>query len=106
MGAKLAIWDWMFGTLVRSEEIKKVKFGLGLKDDENYDTLTKNLYKPFSNLWQKLKKHYALPILQNRQSAAGGLAHFLNNNISNPCSGRNRGFNSRKEDKCEGTKHL
>ncbi|WP_420551622.1 sterol desaturase family protein [Tenacibaculum aiptasiae] len=58
MGAKLAIWDWMFGTLVRSEEIKKVKFGLGLKDDENYNTLTKNLYKPFSNLLQKLKKTF------------------------------------------------
>ena len=54
MGAQLAIWDWMFGTLVRSESVKNVEFGLGKDDDTNYDSLLKNLTRPFSNLYRYL----------------------------------------------------
>ncbi|WP_196888364.1 sterol desaturase family protein [Aureivirga sp. CE67] len=55
MGSKLAIWDWMFGTLVRSKSVKrKIKFGIGLGDDKNYDTFWKNLHMPFTNLFRKV----------------------------------------------------
>ncbi|PCH75293.1 MAG: sterol desaturase, partial [Flavobacteriaceae bacterium] len=54
MGAKLAIWDSLFGTLKRSEEVTSVQFGLGLGDDKNYDTLGKNLWMPFRNTYKKL----------------------------------------------------
>ena len=56
MGSKLAIWDWMFGTLIRSKSVKKVSFGLGLDDDQNYNTFWKNIVKPFQNLFYKTKK--------------------------------------------------
>lgn len=52
MGAKLAIWDWMFGTLVRSQSVKKLQFGLGKKDNKNYDSVWKNVYMPFVNIWR------------------------------------------------------
>ena len=55
MGAKLAIWDWMFGTLVRSEAVSKIEFGLGKHEDSNYETLWSNLLRPFSNLWQSIR---------------------------------------------------
>lgn len=50
MGSKLAIWDWTFGTLVRSGEGKKLHFGLGGKQDEQYTTFLKNLFVPFKNI--------------------------------------------------------
>ena len=56
MGAKLAIWDWLFGTLVRSKEVKQLKFGLGKEDNINYDTFTKNLWMPFKNIFTKTGK--------------------------------------------------
>lgn len=56
MGAKLAIWDWLFGTLIRSKDIiGSLKFGLGKKDNVNYDTFLKNLYMPFLNIFIKKK---------------------------------------------------
>lgn len=54
MGSKLAIWDYLFGTLKRSEEVKKVSFGLGLGQDKDYDTFSKNLWNPFKNNYKKL----------------------------------------------------
>lgn len=54
MGAKLAIWDWIFGTLVRSEEAEDIHFGLGEKEVPRYDSLWKNLYRPFINLARML----------------------------------------------------
>ncbi len=63
MGSKLAIWDWLFGTLLRSKEVKTVHFGLGESEDKSYDTLSKNLFKPFIKFYkwiffsiQKVKK--------------------------------------------------
>jgi hypothetical protein len=50
MGGKFAIWDLIFGTLVRSKEVKNVKFGLG-KEDKDYDTFAKSLIiSPIKNL--------------------------------------------------------
>jgi sterol desaturase/sphingolipid hydroxylase (fatty acid hydroxylase superfamily) len=50
MGGKFAIWDLIFGTLVRSKDVKNVKFGLG-KENKDYDTFSKNLIlSPIKNL--------------------------------------------------------
>jgi len=47
MGAKFAIWDWLFGTLVKSKDVtKKLRFGLG-EEDNNYTTFLKNIINPF-----------------------------------------------------------
>ncbi len=54
MGAKFAIWDWMFGTLVRSESVTELEFGLGSEEDKKYDSLWKNLINPFKNIFAKL----------------------------------------------------
>ncbi|WP_139959736.1 sterol desaturase family protein [Flavicella sediminum] len=50
LGSKLAIWDWLFGTLVRSEQIKKVHFGLGKSENPKYTSFLQNLLNPFKNL--------------------------------------------------------
>ncbi|MCB9192727.1 MAG: sterol desaturase family protein [Flavobacteriales bacterium] len=50
LGSKLAIWDWMFGTLIRSKSVETVQFGIGEDEKERYDSLLKNLYMPFKNL--------------------------------------------------------
>lgn len=55
MGAKLAIWDWIFGTLVRSKDVKKLKFGLGKEDNVNYNSFLKNIYMPFKNIFTSQK---------------------------------------------------
>jgi sterol desaturase/sphingolipid hydroxylase (fatty acid hydroxylase superfamily) len=47
MGSKFALWDWMFGTLVKSKDItKNLKFGLG-KEDKDYNSFIKNIITPF-----------------------------------------------------------
>lgn len=53
MGSKLALWDWMFGTLVRSNEVGEISYGLG-QEDEAYDSFWKNLYKPFANIYKRI----------------------------------------------------
>lgn len=50
LGSKLAIWDWMFGTLVRSQAVEKVKFGIGDDETRHYDSVLKTLFTPFWNL--------------------------------------------------------
>ena len=47
LGAKLALWDWMFGTLVRSEEVGKIEFGLGKEENTKFSSFWKNLIQPF-----------------------------------------------------------
>jgi sterol desaturase/sphingolipid hydroxylase (fatty acid hydroxylase superfamily) len=54
MGSKLAIWDWMFGTLVRSESVKSVKFGIGEHEVKRYDSVWKNLIMPFRNILSRI----------------------------------------------------
>lgn len=50
LGSRLAIWDWMFGTLIRSKQIDKIRFGLGKEDNKNYTSFLKNLLMPFKNI--------------------------------------------------------
>lgn len=50
LGSKLAIWDWMFGTLIRSESVNSINFGIGENEVKNYDSVWKNLVMPFRNL--------------------------------------------------------
>lgn len=46
MGSKLALWDWMFGTLIRSKDVVDLEVGLG-DEDVDYDSFWKNLLYPF-----------------------------------------------------------
>ncbi|MFC2176042.1 sterol desaturase family protein [Bacteroidota bacterium] len=50
IGSKLAIWDWMFGTLIKSKEVNQIKFGIGEVEKPRYNSTFKNLYMPFRNL--------------------------------------------------------
>lgn len=50
MGSQLAIWDWVFGTLMRSSEVFKIHFGLGKQEENNYNSFFKTLYIPFKNI--------------------------------------------------------
>ena len=54
MGSKFAIWDWMFGTLVRSKSVGKVKFGLGPEDKSYGTSFASNLFSPFAKAFSKL----------------------------------------------------
>lgn len=54
LGAKLAIWDWMFGTLVKSKQVEELEFGLDTEDVPS-DSFLKNLYKPFVIPFQRKK---------------------------------------------------
>jgi sterol desaturase/sphingolipid hydroxylase (fatty acid hydroxylase superfamily) len=50
LGSRFALWDWMFGTLIRSKQIQKITFGLGKEDNKNYTSFWKNLLMPFKNI--------------------------------------------------------
>ncbi len=50
LGAKLAIWDWLFGTLIRSKSINNLRFGLGPSQDIDYKTFLQNLLMPFKKI--------------------------------------------------------
>ncbi len=56
MGSRLAVWDWLFGTLVLSKQVGKLSFGIGGKEDFKYTTFKQNLLKPFVNNYQRIKK--------------------------------------------------
>ncbi len=56
MGSRLAIWDWLFGTLFLSKDISKLSFGIGGKEDTKYITFMQNLLNPFVNNYQRIKK--------------------------------------------------
>lgn len=49
MGSKLAVWDYLFGTLLRSKEVKRVTFGINKKEDQakKYESFVNNLILPF-----------------------------------------------------------
>ena len=51
MGSQLAIWDWLFGTLVTSEEVSTVKFGLG-EENKEFNSFWKTIITPFRNLFR------------------------------------------------------
>lgn len=52
LGSRLAIWDYLFGTLIKSKEVNKLRFGLG-KEDVDYDSFSKNLIIPFKKIFKK-----------------------------------------------------
>jgi sterol desaturase/sphingolipid hydroxylase (fatty acid hydroxylase superfamily) len=53
LGSKLAIWDWIGGTLIRSKNQENIRFGLG-KESQQYDSFLKNLYMPFVNITKRV----------------------------------------------------
>ena len=51
MGSKFAVWDWMFGTLIVSQSIKRLSFGLGA-EGKDFNSFWKNMYMPFVGLYK------------------------------------------------------
>lgn len=47
LGSKLAVWDWLFGTLIPSKEVKKIRYGLGKEEDRKFASFFGNLFEPF-----------------------------------------------------------
>jgi len=58
MGSKLAIWDWLLGTLVLSKSVRRLKFGIGSKESNNYNSLFTNLWMPFRNIGKNLIRYF------------------------------------------------
>lgn len=56
MGSKLAIWDWLFGTLVISNADDKLKFGID-DPEHKFSSLRGNLGIPFKNMFYLLKRN-------------------------------------------------
>jgi len=50
LGSKLAIWDKIFGTLVKSKDVEELKVGLGEKD-KHYKSFFQNIINPFKSLF-------------------------------------------------------
>tara|TARA_B100001173_G_scaffold263603_1_gene237933 strand:+ start:3461 stop:4414 length:954 start_codon:yes stop_codon:yes gene_type:complete len=50
LGSKLAIWDKIFGTLVKSKDVEKLNVGLGEKD-KHYKSFFQNIINPFKSLF-------------------------------------------------------
>ena len=59
MGSKLALWDWLFGTLVLSNKVKRLRFGIG-SESASYDNLYKSIFNPFLNVYSKIKRQVKL----------------------------------------------
>lgn len=59
MGSILAIWDRLFGTLSLSDEVKHLRFGLGVKDEIAAGNFWANLFLPFVSFLKSIfsKKH-------------------------------------------------
>jgi sterol desaturase/sphingolipid hydroxylase (fatty acid hydroxylase superfamily) len=55
-GGFLAIWDWLFGTLTRSQNTKTIKFGLQPKDMKNFSRLSNLITTPFLSIFTQPKK--------------------------------------------------
>lgn len=53
LGSKFAIWDYLFGTLIRSKEVNQIHFGLG-KDDETNHHFLKSIYQPFTLAFKRV----------------------------------------------------
>lgn len=52
-GSKLAIWDNLFGTLLRSKQVSEIQFGLS-KDKSDLRSLKSNIFEPFNNIFKLL----------------------------------------------------
>lgn len=57
MGSRLAIWDWLFGTLLLSKGVTKISFGLGGKEDQQYISFMQNMLNPFRNNFRRIRKY-------------------------------------------------
>lgn len=55
LGSRFAFWDYLFGTLVRSENTGKIEFGLGEREDKDYQTFAQNLLNPLIKPFTKKK---------------------------------------------------
>ena len=51
LGSKLAIWDWLFGTLVISKNKPRIRFGV-VDVQQKYSSFWHNLYSPFKNIFK------------------------------------------------------
>jgi sterol desaturase/sphingolipid hydroxylase (fatty acid hydroxylase superfamily) len=56
MGSKLAIWDWMFGTLLLSKQVNKITFGISKEEDlqKKYESFSNNLFLPFVAIYKAI----------------------------------------------------
>jgi sterol desaturase/sphingolipid hydroxylase (fatty acid hydroxylase superfamily) len=61
MGSKLAIWDWMFGTLLRSRQVNKITFGISKEEDlqKKYESFTNNLFLPFATIYRTISNKFS-----------------------------------------------
>lgn len=57
MGSKLAIWDWIFGTLFVSKGVDKIAYGLGAGQDAEYTSFSQNMFNPFIKNYQRIKTY-------------------------------------------------
>jgi sterol desaturase/sphingolipid hydroxylase (fatty acid hydroxylase superfamily) len=55
LGSRLAIWDYLFGTLIKSKKVEDLTFGLG-DEDKDYHSFTDNLLIPFRKVFKIIKK--------------------------------------------------
>ena len=53
MGSKFALWDWLFGTLILSNNIKRLRFGIGPEGTRHYN-LYKSFFSPFINIYHSI----------------------------------------------------
>lgn len=58
MGSKFAVWDRLFGTLIKSGKAERLSFGLGADDDIQYRSFLQNLYMPFVNIPRRLFRRF------------------------------------------------
>jgi sterol desaturase/sphingolipid hydroxylase (fatty acid hydroxylase superfamily) len=54
LGARLSLWDYLFGTLIKSKETENLKFGLGKDENQNYASFWQNISRPFINIYLSL----------------------------------------------------
>ena len=64
MGSKFAIWDYLFGTLVLSGSISKIRFGIP-KEKLNYESFLGNLLNPFLKTITNASQYFK-SILKNK----------------------------------------
>lgn len=57
LGSKLAIWDWIFGTLVLSDKKKKLRFGV-VDVNQKYSSFWYNIYAPFKNISKNIISYF------------------------------------------------
>lgn len=53
LGSKFAVWDWIFGTLIKSNEVHKITFGLDKNENKNYSSFISNFLNPFKHVFKR-----------------------------------------------------